>query len=100
MDIEKNFKIAALFEIYGILLTDRQREIMQNYYELDLSLSEISENLKISRSAVLDAIQNSSNLLQQYEDKLHLKQKDEKIANIVNGNYTKEQIIEILKELL
>ena len=59
MDLKKNIEIADLFDIYGSLLTKKQYKIMQSYYDFDFSLSEIAQNEKISRSAVLDAIKKS-----------------------------------------
>ena len=50
--MDKNVEIALLLDFYGNMLTDRQREIMNLYYEDNLSLSEISENLSVSRNAV------------------------------------------------
>ena len=64
-----------LYDFYGQLLTEKQREIMQFYYEDDFSLGEISENLKISRQAVYDTIKKSEKTLQEYEEKLRLYQR-------------------------
>ena len=65
-------RVNSLIPFYESLLTDRQREILNYYYSEDLSLSEISENLSISRNAVHDAIKKAVALLEEYEDKLHL----------------------------
>ena len=56
---EKDMRIAALIDIYGSLLTDRKREIIDMYYNDDYSLSEISENTGISRQGVRDSIKKS-----------------------------------------
>ena len=52
--------IPFLLDIYGALLTDRQRDVLDLYYNDDLSLSEISENLGITRQGVRDAIRRGS----------------------------------------
>lgn len=70
--MQKDLSIGILNEIYGYLLTPHQREIIVQYFDYDLSLQEISENLDISRQAVLDAIKKGSELLKNYENVLHL----------------------------
>ena len=69
-EITKVEKINRLLDLYGRLLTKSQYEIMSDYYYCDLSLSEISEVRKISRTAVLDAIKQSTKKLENYEEKL------------------------------
>jgi len=65
-------KYSELLDYYGSLLTISQKQIMSDYYLLDLSLSEISDNLKISRSAVLDTIRKASSKLESFETKMRL----------------------------
>lgn len=69
-DVKKVEKINRLLDIYGRLLTKAQYDIMSDYYYCDLSLSEISELRKISRTAVSDAIKQSTKKLEQFEEKL------------------------------
>ncbi len=57
------------------MLTDKQRDIMEQYCNLDLSLAEISENLDISRQAVHDTIKRSEKALEKVEDQLGLYQR-------------------------
>lgn len=54
--MEKNVKVSILCQIYGKLLTKKQFEIITDYYDNDLSLSEIAENNQITRQAVRDII--------------------------------------------
>ncbi|NLC87345.1 MAG: putative DNA-binding protein [Clostridiaceae bacterium] len=68
--MEKNIKVSMLCEIYGKLLTDKQLEILTDYYNNDLSLSEIAENNKITRQAVRDIIKKGENKLLELEEKL------------------------------
>ncbi len=69
---EKIVQIALLFDFYGQLLTDKQIEIVEMYYNDDLSLSEISEQLGISRQGVYDALKRAEKTLFDYEEKLKL----------------------------
>ena len=52
----KNLEISYLLDFYGDVLTDKQRDVMEQYYNDDFSLSEIAENFGISRQGVRDAI--------------------------------------------
>ena len=54
--MEKNVEICILYDLYGKILTDKQSEFIDNYYNNDLSLAEIAENNKITRQAVRDNI--------------------------------------------
>lgn len=54
--MEKNVEISMLNQFYGKLLTEKQSEFIDNYYNNDLSLSEIAENNGITRQAVRDNI--------------------------------------------
>ena len=66
-EINKTLEINRLLDIYGRLLTKQQFEIMSDYYYCDLSLSEISELRKISRTAVSDAIKTATKKLDKFE---------------------------------
>lgn len=76
--IEKKEHYNNLLDVYGILLTEHQKEICRCYYEDDLSLQEIAENYQISRNAVFDNIKRVDNLLEDYEKKLGLIEKENK----------------------
>ena len=68
--MEKHVEISMLCEIYGKLLTKKQYELINDYYNNDLSLSEIAENNNITRQAVRDIIKKGENKLFEYEEKL------------------------------
>lgn len=68
--MEKNVKISMLCQIYGKLLTKKQLDILTDYYNNDLSLSEIAENNQITRQAVRDIIKKGENKLLELEEKL------------------------------
>lgn len=67
---QKNFEIAVLMDHYAPMLTQRQREILTEYYDADLSLAEIAENYGISRQGVRDAIKHGEAALMELEEKL------------------------------
>jgi len=64
--------MTMLFDFYGELLTERQREFFDLYYNEDLSLSEIAENSGISRQGVRDVIVRAEAAMQEVEDKTGL----------------------------
>jgi len=68
----KNIKVSMLLDFYGQLLTGKALEIMELYYNEDISFSEISENLGITRQAVHDTVKRSVAALENYESKLML----------------------------
>lgn len=70
--MSKNFEVSALLDYYGMLLTDKQREAVEYYYNDDLSLGEIAENLNISRQGVRDSIKRAEVILFEAEEKLGL----------------------------
>ena len=70
--VEKTIQIAMLYDFYGELLTPRQKEVLQYYYEENYSLSETAEELGVSRQAVHDTIHKAEKALRSYEQKLGL----------------------------
>ncbi len=73
-------RVVSLLETYEALLTEKQREIMDDYYRFDLSLGEISSSREISRAGVYDTIKKSIDKLEEYETKLQLIQKKEDLC--------------------
>ena len=65
-------EVSLLYDFYGELLPNRQKEVFTLKYEDDLSLAEIAEELGISRQGVHDALKNGEKALQRYEEKLGL----------------------------
>ena len=66
------FHMSMLFDFYGELLTDKQRELFDLYYNEDMSLTEISEIAGITRQGVRDAIVRAESILRDTEDRLQL----------------------------
>ena len=119
LPLAKDLNIALLFDFYGELLTDKQRDMIELYYDEDLSLAEIAETAKITRQGVRDSIKRGEQQLFEYEEKLGLVKKFqkytellEKIDNLANDinkesttyNYSRnisiraEMIMECVKE--
>ncbi len=69
---EKDLKIPLLLDVYGAILTERKREMMEYYYYEDYSLAEISEVTGISRQGVRDSLKKTVAELHELEDKLHM----------------------------
>ena len=68
--MEKKVEISMLCQLYGKLLTEKQFEFLNDYYNNDYSLSEIAENNNITRQAVRDIIKKGEKKLFEYEEKL------------------------------
>ena len=66
--MEKNLNVSILLDFYGAMLTEKQREAVEYYYNDDLSLSEIADNQGISRQGVRDAIKRAEALLFEMEE--------------------------------
>ncbi|MGN0468741.1 MAG: YlxM family DNA-binding protein [Acutalibacteraceae bacterium] len=73
----KNLEVIMLFDIYGEMLTQKQRDFISYYYDDDLSLAEIAENEGITRQGVRDAIKRAENQLYDFEKHLGLKKRFE-----------------------
>lgn len=83
--MEKNVEISILCDLYGNLLTKKQLKFIDDYYNNDLSLSEIAENEKITRQAVRDNIKKGEKKLFEYEKKLEFMKRMSKQENIIEN---------------
>ena len=70
--LEDVVRKGRLLDLYGPLLTEKQRRCMEMYFDMDLSLSEIGEELHISRQGAYDMLKRASHSLENYEQRLHL----------------------------
>ncbi|MEN8905219.1 MAG: putative DNA-binding protein [Clostridiales bacterium] len=75
------YRLSMLIDFYGQMLTDRQFEVLDLYYNNDYSLTEIADKLSISRQGVYDNLKRGKNLLTQFEEKLELVEKFDKNKN-------------------
>ena len=83
--MEKNVKVSILLDFYGKLLTEKQFKLLNDYYNNDLSLSEIAENENITRQAVRDNLKKGENNLLEYELKLGLMEKSLKQEKMIDS---------------
>ena len=107
--MDKKVEISMLWQIYGKLLTEKQYEYIDYYYNQDLSLSEIAENDNITRQAVRDIIKKGERKLFEYEEKLLFMKKtinQEKLVQHILVNLNKiqkdssdKQVSSILEEI-
>lgn len=79
MEIEEKIKLNRLFDIYKNLLSEGQREVMDEYLSFDFTISEIAENLSISRQAVLDSITKAEKKLKNLEEMLSFSERLDKL---------------------
>ncbi|MBR1969140.1 MAG: DNA-binding protein [Clostridia bacterium] len=82
--MEKNLIYGELLDIYKALLTEKQAEAMEYYYESDYSLGEISELMDISRQGVRDFIKRGEAVMDEMEEKLKLIEKFRAVNNILS----------------
>ena len=84
----KDFKISMLMDFYGGILTDKQLDALDLYYNEDLSLAAIAQHTKITRQGVRDSIKRGEAILLEMEEKLGFYEKyagiDDKVATIKN----------------
>ncbi len=99
MSIEKNIRVNKLLDLYGGLLTERQRDMLTEYYANDYSLAEISEIKGISRQAVLDSIRQGTDALEKYETVLRLYAKISRIEDMKTGDSDiVDKILDVLED--
>ena len=109
-DVVKNkVKMSMLYELYGNLLTKNQKQCIDDYYNNDLSLTEIAENNNITRQGVSDVIKKGEKKLLEYEKKLGIMNRtlnqEKKIEKIllqltkIQNDYSDEQISKILENV-
>ncbi len=72
----ENFELVLLFDYYGDLLTERQKTCFDLHYNQDLSLSEIAQELSVSRQAVFDNLSRTEALLRNMEAKTGIVRRD------------------------
>ena len=107
--MEEKVQISMLCQLYGKLLTKKQYEFIDDYYNNDLSLSEIAENNGITRQAVRDIIKKGEKKLFEYEEKLMFMKRtlnqEKKIEKAlyeltkIQKNYSDKQIASVLESI-
>jgi len=94
--MSKDLNLSVLMDFYGDVLTDKQRNVMELYYNEDLSLAEIAEHEKISRQGVRDSIKHGEQTVLELEDKLGMVEKFLKISKMLD--MIKEKVTNIHTE--
>lgn len=100
MAIHKTLRMNQLFDFYQALLTQKQQQMLELYYEEDLSLAEIAEHYAISRQAVHDNIRRGEKALEDYEAKLELLTRRNARMTILSELDTLEDVPEAVRLLL
>ena len=107
--MDKKIEISMLWQIYGALLTEKQKEYIDYYYNEDLSLAEIAQNDGITRQGVRDIIKKGEKKLFEYEEKLlfmkRMLNQEKKIEEIlleltkIQKDYTDNEVASILENV-
>jgi hypothetical protein len=95
-----NFEANDLIDVYGNLLTERQLEILQLYYQEDLSLSEIHEELDISRAAIQQTIKKSMQQLEKFEAAIGMLKLKKNLYQLAQSNLNQADMSQKLMQLL
>ena len=83
--MQETIELSILYDFYGELLTDNNKEVFVEYIFNDLSLAEIADEKGITRQGIHDIIKRSSKKLREYEESLHLVKKFKSIEEKVNN---------------
>jgi len=93
--MDKILEKTLLYDYYGELLTEHQREIYENVVFNDMSLSEAAEEYGISRQGVHDLIRRCNETLAQYEEKLHMVEESRAIRKAAEAILTENDLTKI-----
>jgi predicted DNA-binding protein YlxM (UPF0122 family) len=110
--MSKDLSISVLMDFYGELLTDKQKDTLELYYDRDYSLAEIAQDMDISRQGVRDFIKRGEKQLCEFEEKLEMVRKYNdintnllKLEKLVNGMKSdtflknKEKALDVIREI-
>lgn len=95
--MDRMIYLNTLYDIYKDLLTDKQREYYEAYYFDNLSLSEIADNYDVSRNAIFNQLKLIEEKLEEFESKLKINEKQNKILSILEKKDKK--LYEEIKEI-
>lgn len=96
----KERSLYRAFLLYGRLLTDKQREMFEDYFGLDLSLGEIAELRGVSRQAVKDSLSHTERQLEYYEERLGLCARNDRIEEMISDSAISEELKNKIEDLL
>ncbi|MCI5904839.1 MAG: DNA-binding protein [Oscillospiraceae bacterium] len=83
MNSDKDLRFSVLLDYYSCMLTDKQRDVIDLYYNEDLSLSEIAEHENITRQGVRDSIKRGEQTMLELEEKFRLAERSQKYYEII-----------------
>ena len=99
----KNLEVIMLFDIYGEMLTEKQRDFITYYYDDDLSLAEIAENEGITRQGVSDFVKRGEAQLFEFEKGIGqlelIKSLKEKASAVKSGELTQNELLDFIDKL-
>ena len=98
--MDKNIQVSMLLEMYGKLLTDKQVDVIDLYYNQNLSLSEIAEELNITRQGVRKSLVDGEKKLIDIEEKLGFMAQKQRREKIIDEIYQKTFDKNLRKKLL
>lgn len=96
--MESRLYLINLYDIYGELLTDKQKEYFEDYYFNNLTLSEMAENYRVSRNAIHKQIKETEEKLNHYEEILKVYEKTKRIKKISENldEENKNKLLDVL----
>ena len=97
--MDKNIQISMLLDIYGALLTDKQQDLLDLYYNQNLSLSEIADDVEITRQGVRKILVDGEKNLLHFESKLHILEKKLKNDKIIEELLKETEDVNIKEKL-
>ena len=97
--LDKSIEVMELYDVYQDILTDKQKEYTESYYFEDMSISEIAEELSVSRNAVHDQIKRTVKKLYDLEGNLKLREKSKQRSKLY-AKINKENNLESIKNLI
>ena len=100
-EFEKKEYYSSLYDLYKNLLTDKQRSYFEDYYFNDLSLFEIADNMGVSRNAIHDQLKKVIDNLDNYENKLGLLKKENKLNELLEeyASSNNSEVLDLINKL-
>lgn len=98
MNLSDTIRIGQLLDVYGAMLTGKQRQVLNSYINYDGGLSEIASELQVTRQAVADLVKRTVKILEDYEAKLQIVKKLDKTKQLTKGDTTQEEIDKIWRQ--
>lgn len=101
MSVDENIKLGFLLDTYGELLSEKQKQVLYNYINNDMSLREIADDSGVSRSAVLDSVNAAKRKLFDFENKLKLCEIKSRLTYAISQDdkTCKSEVTKLLEEM-